>query len=605
MRKYSFSYLAQRSFHSLVRNGFMTLASVLILSSCLLVTGSFGLLIYNLYVNLNDLDGLNEIVCMCDYDLPDGEEKRIEEAIRGLNNVESVTFISKEVAFEEQKKQYASFPAILDYFENKNSNADKETETATQTQPADTDVPAEDIPTVTVNGKKLVADAISKRENYKSYTYSSSIIMKMLENEISIDGVEKLICDGKNTQFLSESHLGGQLADAKYYKDGILYLGGEIPSCGELSAEDFYTLDYAELQKMNWLADFSEYTVLETDDGYAVTMNGILPETIIDAFDLESVLPTEESPKVSGYATVAIDENGNIVNEVFNIKITVSADGVQFETEIKYSSEITDIDSLVDVSFDEAVLANYQQTDNILSLIPEEDFKEEETPSDTDAVTDALTEENIATENTVESGTVAEDTDVVTEQSGTVVYADKNPLSDAFKVVYKDINGITELRDRLSAIDGIRSVKDAADAARTLQNLKDTIMIIFLVFMVVLVFISVVIIMNTVSIAISTREKEILVMRYVGATSFFISFPFLLESVIIGLISTAVAYFVQYVVYGYLCSILMNSGQEVSTFLSIAPFSEIWLPTLIGYLIIALLTCVIGSKISLAKNVKV
>ncbi len=601
MRKYSFSYLTQRSFHSLVRNGFMTLASVLILSSCLLVTGSFGLLIYNLYVNLNDLDGLNEIVCMCDYDLPDGEEKRIEETIKGLNNVESVTFISKEAAFEEQKKQYASFPAILDYFENKG----EETEEVTQTQPVDTDAPTEDIPNITVDGKKLVADAVAKRADYKSYVYSSSIIMKMLENEIGIEGVEKLIRDNKNTQFLSESYLGGQLADAKYYKDGVFYLSGETPSCGELKAEDFYTLDYIELEKMNWLAEFSEYTVLETDDGYAVTMNGIPPETIIEAFDLSDVIPTEEAPKISGYATVAIDKNGDITNESFNIKITVSAEDVPFEMEIKYDSEITDIDSLESVSFNEELLANFEQTDDVLALIPEKDFKDEETPLDTDAVTDSQTQESVVTEDTTGSDTVTADTYSETEQSGTVVYVDKNPLSDAFKVVYKDINGITELRDRLSAIDGIRSVKDAADAARTLQNLKDTIMIIFLVFMVVLVFISVVIIMNTVSIAISTREKEILVMRYVGATSFFISFPFLLESVIIGLISTAVAYFVQYVVYGYLCSILMNSGQEISTFLSIAPFSEIWLPTLIGYLIIALLTCIIGSKISLARNVKV
>ena len=599
MRKYSLKYLTQRSLRSLVRNGFMSAASILTLSLCLLVIGSFGLLVYNIYVNLNELDGLNEIVCMCDYDLEDGKEKEIEEAIKKLNNVESITFISKEEAFKEQIKQYASFPQILEYFEkNNSSNKDELKDTTAVAGP---EAPVEDPDENETDAKKIVLDAISKRDNYKSYTYKSIIEMEMLGSEIRIDGVEKLLKSDDGVQFFTESYIEDQLADAKYYKDGKLYVNGESPCYGEVSVDDFYSLDCTELSKMNWLADFSNYDAAQAEENVAVIMDGVIPSAVIEAFDLSSVIPAGKTPEIAGDAKVIIDLNGDIINESFNLKITVSDDDQPFELKIVYNSEISDVNSLESIKFDEDALAEYEQTDDIISLVSADVSGGDEVPSNGE-VTDSQPESGAVTEDTADDETSAV-TGAETDSSASV--RDKNPLSDAFKVVYKDINGITELRDRLSAIDGIRSVKDAADAAQTLQNLKDTVMVIFFGFMIALIFVSVVIIAFTISMAVSTREKEVLVMRYVGATSFFISFPFILESMFIGLIATVISYAIQYGLYGYLCNILLNSGGEVASFISIAPFSQIWLPTLIAFLVIALLTCYVGCKVTLSKKVKV
>ena len=600
MRKYSFKYLTQRSLRSLVRNGFMSVASILTLSLCLLVIGSFGLLVYNIYVNLNELDGLNEIVCMCDYDLEDGKEKDIEEAIKALNNVESITFISKEEAFAEQIKQYAAFPQILEYFEKTNSSSKDETDDTTAV--AGPEAPKEDSEENGTNDKKVVLDAISKRKSYKSYTYKSIITTKVLGNEIRIDGVERFLSDDDGVQFFLESHIGEQLADATYYKDGVLYLNGESPICGDISADEFYTLNCTELAKMDWLADFSDYDAVQAEENVAVIMNGIMPEAVIRAFDLSSVIPDGKAPVISGDAKVIINPHGDIINESFNLKITVLSADQPFEMEIVYNSEISDIDSLTSIDFNDEALSEYDKKDDILSIIsPDVPVDAETTPNDGD-VTESDAESDAVTEDALDTETAPVTADEI--NNGASV-RDQNPLSDAFKVVYKDINGITELRDRLSAIDGIRSVKDAADAAQTLQNLKDTIMIIFLGFMFALIFVSVVIIAFTISMAISTREKEVLVMRYVGATSFFITFPFILESMFIGLIATAISYAIQYGLYGYLCNIMLNSGQEVASFISIAPFSDIWLPTLVAFLVVALLTCYVGCTVTLSKKVKV
>ena len=62
MRSFSLGYLIGRGFKGLTRNSFMSFASILILTSCLLISGCFGMLVYNIYVNFNNLNELNEIV---------------------------------------------------------------------------------------------------------------------------------------------------------------------------------------------------------------------------------------------------------------------------------------------------------------------------------------------------------------------------------------------------------------------------------------------------------------------------------------------------------------------------------------------------------------
>ena len=122
MRKYSLSYLMSRSFKGFSRNGLMSIASILILTSCLLVSGSFGLIIYNLYVNLNSLNELNEIVCMCNYEkLPDEQYDDLYNRLTALPNVTKVDFTSREQALVNMREKYAQHPQVLDRFNEENN----------------------------------------------------------------------------------------------------------------------------------------------------------------------------------------------------------------------------------------------------------------------------------------------------------------------------------------------------------------------------------------------------------------------------------------------------------------------------------------------------
>lgn len=180
----------------------------------------------------------------------------------------------------------------------------------------------------------------------------------------------------------------------------------------------------------------------------------------------------------------------------------------------------------------------------------------------------------------------------------------ENPLPYVYKVTYESTDEVLTLKNNLGKFEQFESINDRIGITKTIENIKNTVLIVFIGLLIILIFTSAVIIMNTISMAITSRSKEITVMRYVGATSFFISFPFVLESLIIGIISTCIAFGTQYGVYSFLTRAVSTSS-GISKFIQVVPFSEVWLYVLLAFVVISFLTCFTASKISLSKHIKV
>ena len=89
-------------------------------------------------------------------------------------------------------------------------------------------------------------------------------------------------------------------------------------------------------------------------------------------------------------------------------------------------------------------------------------------------------------------------------------------------------------------------------------------------------------------------------MRYIGATKWFIALPFMLEGVVIGIFSGIIAFFVQWYAYGYIHKMVMADLSMVS----VVPFSDIGPLLFIGCVIVGVLTGMIGSAISIRKNLQ-
>ena len=175
-----------------------------------------------------------------------------------------------------------------------------------------------------------------------------------------------------------------------------------------------------------------------------------------------------------------------------------------------------------------------------------------------------------------------------------------NPFPDSFVVTYVDNSKVDALQLQIENIEGVDKVRCRADIAKTIENLKSGVILIFTWFMVILFVVSVFVIINTIKLAVTNRSEEISIMRYLGATKWFIALPFQLEGAIIGAFSGIVAFLVQWYAYGYVHKMV---GADLNM-IEIIPFSEIGVLLFFGCIIVGVVTGLVGSMISIRKNLK-
>ncbi len=179
---------------------------------------------------------------------------------------------------------------------------------------------------------------------------------------------------------------------------------------------------------------------------------------------------------------------------------------------------------------------------------------------------------------------------------------ENNPLSDYFVVEYNDVDQSSELAYQIKNIEGIRKINHRQDLATKLENLKSGVLMVFVWFLAILLVVSVFIIVNTIKLSVFARRHEITVMRYVGATGTFITLPFLIEGVILGTISGIAGYFIEWYVYHYVENMVQNGSLSM---ISVLSYSDIGGTVLAGFLVVGILTGIIGSVVSLGKYLKV
>jgi cell division transport system permease protein len=175
-----------------------------------------------------------------------------------------------------------------------------------------------------------------------------------------------------------------------------------------------------------------------------------------------------------------------------------------------------------------------------------------------------------------------------------------NPLPDRYDITYIDNDKVSELDYQLRQIEGITKVNNRFELAATLENFKSGIMLVFVWFLIILAVVSVFIIINTIKLSVFSRRNEISIMRYVGATGWFISLPFVFEGIFIGLVASICAYFIEWYIYSYIETLVMTDLQMIT----IMQFSEISNIVLWGFIGIGIVTGIIGSVLSLNKYLR-
>ena len=146
-----------------------------------------------------------------------------------------------------------------------------------------------------------------------------------------------------------------------------------------------------------------------------------------------------------------------------------------------------------------------------------------------------------------------------------------NPLPNSFVVKIKNLEHAKDVVSTAKTITGVLRVNYAQDAVNKLIGITNVIQTIALILIFFLLIVSVVVVSNTVKLTVLNRSKEIVIMKYVGATNWFTRGPFLLEGMIIGIISALVSAGIIAGIYGYLSK---SFGLDFMLFMSVGLVPE-------------------------------
>ena len=176
----------------------------------------------------------------------------------------------------------------------------------------------------------------------------------------------------------------------------------------------------------------------------------------------------------------------------------------------------------------------------------------------------------------------------------------ENPLPNSLLVKVDDLSAANKVNSVASKLDGVESTKYYKETVDKLTKVTNFIEIAMIVIMIFLIIVSVVVVSNTIKLTVLARAKEISIMKYVGATNWFVRGPFLVEGIIIGIISSLVAAGITYALYGRLVDAI---GVRVMTILSspLVPAGYLSMNLIIVFLAMGIGIGATGSIISMRR----
>ena len=162
-----------------------------------------------------------------------------------------------------------------------------------------------------------------------------------------------------------------------------------------------------------------------------------------------------------------------------------------------------------------------------------------------------------------------------------------NPLEDSanYEIYLNRIEDQNSLVTYLESIEGVREVNRSDLTANILTGMNSLLGYIAVAIIVILLAVSVFLISNTVMIGIQLRKEEITIMKYIGATDFFVRAPFVVEGLIIGLIGSAIPLGLIYSLYNYIIDFInvnFNILTDLLKFVSIGEIFRYLVPISLG-----------------------
>ena len=183
----------------------------------------------------------------------------------------------------------------------------------------------------------------------------------------------------------------------------------------------------------------------------------------------------------------------------------------------------------------------------------------------------------------------------------------ENPLenSASYEIYLSDVSMQPALVTYLEGVEGIRDVNRSEIVAATMTGVNALIAYISLGIIAILFAVSVFLISNTVTIGIAVRKEEITIMKYIGATDFFVRSPFVIEGMMIGAIGAVIPLGIIFVVYNQVLEFILTKFSMLTKLLSFVPVEDVFRQLLPVSVALGVGIGFLGSIVTVRKHLRV
>lgn len=191
------------------------------------------------------------------------------------------------------------------------------------------------------------------------------------------------------------------------------------------------------------------------------------------------------------------------------------------------------------------------------------------------------------------------------DRPGVLDALEVSAFSASYIVTLTDLDLNTSVQENILKLDNVKRITSNNQTIEALSKVAKWIRIVTGTLLGILIVISIFIISNTIKLTVHARRKEISIMKYVGATNGFIRAPFIIEGVIIGIISCILSVALIGGMYNLITSKLIASPTFQTIGVSILTFNKLFCEIVAVYLVLGIGIGILGSSISMKKYLEV
>lgn len=183
---------------------------------------------------------------------------------------------------------------------------------------------------------------------------------------------------------------------------------------------------------------------------------------------------------------------------------------------------------------------------------------------------------------------------------------DESFLPVSYIIKLKDSKDSTSVIEQFRKTSGIENVTYSQNTIEFISKISHWIKLISILLITILLIVSMFIISNTIKLTVFARRKEISIMKYIGATDWFIRWPFIIEGVIIGFTGAFLAFILIYYSYSAVESNINSDLTRISIdFIQFVKVHDVGFQIIIIYLLFGIIVGALGSLISIRKYLRV